>query len=78
VAQADFVLDGCDFNMERRARQIVVPGYSNSHRTAPEVNLMRTFSRLALSEKPDAFWPTISMKTQTGKNPRRRSVAPLR
>jgi predicted dehydrogenase len=64
VGQADFVQDGCDFNMERRARRIVVQGYSNSHVTSPETNMIRTFSGLALSGQPDAFWPDVSFKTQ--------------
>jgi predicted dehydrogenase len=64
LGQADFVLDGCDFNMERRARRIVVQGYSNSHATSPETNMFRSFSRLALGGQPDAFWPDVSFKTQ--------------
>ena len=64
VTCSEFVLDGCDFNMERRAQRTTLQEYSNSHATSAETNLIRTFSRLALSGTPDPFWPEVAWKTQ--------------
>lgn len=64
VTNLNFVVSGCDFNMENRTRRVTVPEYSNSHPTAQETNLFRTFSLLALSGRPDPHWGEIALKTQ--------------
>lgn len=64
VANHDFVIDGCYFNMEKYLRTINVPEYSNNAGTAQETNLFRNFSSLVLSGQPDPHWPDISLKTQ--------------
>lgn len=64
INNAEFIEDGCDFSMEKRARSFAVNEYSNSGTTAQETNLIREFSRLALSGTPDEFWPEVSLKTQ--------------
>ncbi len=64
INNAEFIEDGCDFSMEKRAQAVVVNEYSNSGTTAQETNLIRKFSELALSGSPDDFWPTASLKTQ--------------
>lgn len=57
-------VSGCDFNMESHRRQFTVPEYANSHPTAQESNLFRTFSDLVLQGRLDTSWPEISLKTQ--------------
>lgn len=64
VTNAAFQVTGCDFNMENHTRQYRLPEYSNSHATAQETRLFRRFSELALSGRPDPFWPEITLKTQ--------------
>jgi predicted dehydrogenase len=64
INNAQFIEEGCDFSMERRTRSFSVNEYSNSAATSQETNLIRTFSRLANSGRPDPFWPSISLKTQ--------------
>lgn len=57
-------VSGCDFNMEPHWRRFTVSEYGNSHPTAQESNLFRTFSDLVLSGKLDESWPELSLKTQ--------------
>ncbi len=64
IDNAEFIEDGCDFSMEKRAQAVTVNEYSNSGASAQETNLIRTFSDRALSGSPDEFWPSISLKTQ--------------
>lgn len=64
INNAEFIEDGCDFSMERRARTIALNEYSNSGRTSQEANLVRNFSALVLRGKPDEFWPRIALQTQ--------------
>jgi len=59
-----FTINGCEFNMENSTRRIAVPEYSNSAANSQETNLFRNFAALALSGKPDPYWPDISLKTQ--------------
>ena len=64
VANSVFEVAGCDFDMQRRSRSVVVPEYSNSHPTAQEVNLFRTFSALVISGRLDPRWGEMALKTQ--------------
>ena len=64
TSNAVFRFDGCDFNMEPRARRISVPEHSNSHPTAQESNLFRNFANQVRSGSHNEAWPEIALKTQ--------------
>jgi predicted dehydrogenase len=64
VANSVFERAGCDFDMRRRTRSVVVPEYSNSHPTAQETNLFRTFSALVSTGRPDPHWGEVALRTQ--------------
>jgi predicted dehydrogenase len=59
IDNAEFIQDGCDFRMEKRARTVSLNEYSNAAATAQETNLIRSFSQLVLGGRPE-----ISLKTQ--------------
>jgi hypothetical protein len=50
--------------MEPHWRRFAVPEYSNSHPTAQETNMFRTFSDLVRRGALDDTWPELSLKTQ--------------
>ena len=54
----------CDYNMEARRRQVIVQEYSNSHPSAQETNLFRTFADQVRSGKLNERWPDIAWKNQ--------------
>ncbi|MCG6923849.1 MAG: Gfo/Idh/MocA family oxidoreductase [Acidobacteria bacterium] len=64
VTNSAFDVQGCEFHMQRRTRSVVVPEYSNSHPTAQEANLFRTFSSLVTSGRLDPHWGEIALATQ--------------
>jgi predicted dehydrogenase len=64
VTNSVFEKAGCDFEMQRRTRSVVVPEYSNSHPTAQETNMFRTFSALVASNRRDPHWGKIALRTQ--------------
>jgi predicted dehydrogenase len=64
VFNSVFQIAGCDFDMQRRSRRIVVPEYGNSHPTAQEANLFRTFSSLVAEGRRDPSWGKIALRTQ--------------
>lgn len=64
VTSSVFQVAGCDFDMQRRTRRVVVPEYSNSHPTAQEANLFRTFSGLVTSGRRDPWWGEVALSTQ--------------
>lgn len=64
VVNNDFSIDGCEFHMRNATRRVAVQEYSNSEANSQETNLFRNFSTLALSGRPDPYWPDISIKTQ--------------
>lgn len=64
VSKDCFVVTDCDFVMEKHQQNVSVSEHGNSHASAPETNLFRTFSNLALEGTPDSYWPEISLKTQ--------------
>lgn len=64
VSRPHFETEGCDFRMERHDTRVAVPEYSNSHETAQETRLFRTFAALALSGTPDESWPRLALQTQ--------------
>jgi predicted dehydrogenase len=64
VTNSVFQVNGCDFDLQRRSRRVSVPEFSNSHATAQEAGLFRTFSTLVTSGKRDPHWGDIALKTQ--------------
>ncbi len=64
VTNSAFQVAGCDFDMQRRTRVVAVPEYSNSHATAQEANLFRTFSALVTSGRRDPTWGEVVLSTQ--------------
>lgn len=64
VTNAQFVVRGCDFNMEDHTRRVSIPEYANSSPNAQETNLFRHFAQLALSGQPDKKWADIALQTQ--------------
>ncbi len=62
--QPDFNRSGWDFNYERRPERHFVDEYSNSHESGQEVQLVRNFSNLVLSGRPDPAWPRHALRTQ--------------
>lgn len=62
--RAEFVVNGCTFNMEARRRRISVPEYSNNHPTSQETNLVRDFAAQVQSGVLNESWPEIALKTQ--------------
>lgn len=64
VANHEFVIDACRFNMNKNLRTVSVPEYSNNWQDAQETKLFRNFSALVLGGTPDPHWPEIALKTQ--------------
>lgn len=64
VSRPRFVVDGCDFRMERHDRQVSVEEYGNGHPSAQETNLFRHFSKLVLSGTRESFWPEAALAVQ--------------
>ena len=64
VTRSVFQVEGCDFDMQRRTRRVVVPEYSNSHPTAQEAGMFRTFSSLVISGRRDPQWGEMALATQ--------------
>jgi predicted dehydrogenase len=64
VVNSVFEIGGCDFDMQRRSRQVVVPEYGNSHPSAQEANMFRSFSTLVASGRRDPRWGEIALGTQ--------------
>jgi predicted dehydrogenase len=64
VTRSVFQVQGCDFDMQRRTRRVVVPEYSNSHATAQEAGMFRTFSSLVTAGRRDPQWGEMALATQ--------------
>jgi predicted dehydrogenase len=64
VTNSVFERSGCDFDMRRRTRSVVVPEYSNSHPSAQEANLFRAFSTLVSAGRLDPHWGRVALRTQ--------------
>ena len=64
VAEPRYLIDGCDFRMERRDRVVAVAEHSHGHATAQEAALFRDFSALVLDGRPDPTWPARSLAVQ--------------
>lgn len=64
VHNPEFVVKGCQFDMERHSRRIAVREFANNHVNAQETKLFRNFAALALGGKTDGRWPEYALKTQ--------------
>lgn len=64
VRRSAFEITGCQFNMRERLERKTVQEYSNNQPDSQETNLFRNFASLALSGKPDPFWPQAALDTQ--------------
>jgi predicted dehydrogenase len=64
VVKSVFDVQGCEFHMQRRSRSVTVPEYSNSHPTAQETHLFRTFSDLVITGRLERRWGEIALATQ--------------
>jgi predicted dehydrogenase len=64
LTRSVFEVAGCDFDMRRRARAVVVPEYANSHPTAQEANLFRSFSALVVTGRLEPRWGEYALRTQ--------------
>ena len=57
-------IDNCRWNFNRRSQHHAVEEYSSGESNSQEVNMIRTFSDLALSGNLDPRHPEIALKTQ--------------
>jgi predicted dehydrogenase len=64
VTRSVFEKWGCDFHMRRGSRTVVVPEHANSHPSAQETAMFRTFSSLVLEGRLDPQWGEIALRTQ--------------
>jgi predicted dehydrogenase len=64
VTNSAFERAGCDFDMRRRTRSVVVPEHGNSRPSAQEARMFRAFSSLVARERPDPRWGEIALRTQ--------------
>jgi predicted dehydrogenase len=59
-----FNVKGTSYHWESHPKRFAVTEYSDGSPDAQETNMIRTFSRLVLSGKPDPTWGDIALKTQ--------------
>jgi hypothetical protein len=59
-----FDVTDCDFIMEPHWSRFAIPEYGNSHETAQDTNLFRTFARQVKSGTLNEYWPEIALRTQ--------------
>lgn len=64
VNNAQFVIEGCKFTMEKHLRREFVEEPGGNDPAAQETKLFRNFGDLALGGTPDPFWTDASLKTQ--------------
>ena len=64
VSNARFVINGCNFVMEKNLTRHAVAEEGNNHPNAQESKLFKNFGDLALSGIPDPVWPEVALKTQ--------------
>jgi predicted dehydrogenase len=60
-----FNVKGTSYHWESHPRRFAVAEYSDGAPDAQETNMIRTFSGLVVSKKPDPTWGEIALKTQT-------------
>ncbi|MCI0704508.1 MAG: Gfo/Idh/MocA family oxidoreductase [Planctomycetia bacterium] len=59
-----FNVKGTSYHWESHPKRFAVNEYSDGAPDAQETNMIRTFSNLVLSGKPDPMWGDIALKTQ--------------
>jgi predicted dehydrogenase len=59
-----FNVKGTSYHWESHPKRFAVTEYSDGAPDAQETNMIRTFSGLVLSGKPDPMWADIALKTQ--------------
>ncbi len=64
VANSDFQINGCHFNMERHSRRIAQNEYGNNHPNSQEAKMMRTMGNFALTGRRDDQWERWTWQTQ--------------
>ncbi len=64
VQNAEFIVDGCDFWMERHDTQYNVSEYSNSSANAQETHLFQRMNKIVSTKQLDSWYPQMSLKTQ--------------
>ena len=64
VSKPRFVVDGCDFRMEKHDQTVTVEEYGHCHASAQETNLFRHFSKLVLSGDRESYWPQAALAVQ--------------
>ncbi len=64
VSKPKFVVDGCDFRMERHDQTVTLDEYGHGHASAQETNLFRHFSKLVLSGTREPYWPEAALAVQ--------------
>ena len=64
VTQSEFIVKGCQFEMQEHREQLVVEEPSNNAPATQEARMFRTFSEQVRSGRLDALWPDLALKTQ--------------
>jgi predicted dehydrogenase len=59
-----FNVSGCSYHWESHPRRYAVDEYSDGKPDAQETNMIRNFSEIVLSGRPDPMWSEIAIKTQ--------------
>ena len=67
-------IDNCRWNFCRRTERTAIEEYASGESNSQEVNMVRTFAELALSESLDSRHPAIALKTQRVLDACRRSA----
>lgn len=64
VENSQFVVNGCDFEMQRHSRRVAIAEHAHGHPDSQETQLFRRFGELVLGGRPDPFWAEAALKTQ--------------
>lgn len=64
VFNSNFVVNKCDFTMEKHVTEGSVAEYANYKPGSQECRLIENFSDLVLRKQIDSFWPEVALKTQ--------------
>ena len=64
VCRQQYQIEGCEFKMQPHKRLEAVAEHGSGTPNAQETNLIRNFSKLALSGTPDPSWGKIALQTQ--------------
>lgn len=64
ITRSEFVIDGCQFDMQEGRKEEVINVPSNNAQGSPEANMFHTFSDLVVTKKFDPRWPEITLQTQ--------------